>query len=100
MAEMMDITPRSYYAYESGKRSIPTEALVRLNMYTGVDLNEILTGRPSSEGYERVVSTTILMLRVLLTDYKGMTSRRTRNCACHSALPTGAGVRAGSQKPR
>lgn len=72
MAEMMDITPRSYYAYESGKRSIPTEALVRLNMYTGVDLNEILTGRPSSEGYERVVSTTIWMLRVLLTDYKGI----------------------------
>ena len=29
MAEMMDITPRSYYAYESGKRSIPTEALFR-----------------------------------------------------------------------
>ncbi|GAA4227430.1 transcriptional regulator with XRE-family HTH domain [Sagittula marina] len=72
MAEMMDVTPRSYYAYESGKRSIPTEALVRLNMYTGVDLNEILTGRPSSEGYERVVSTTIWMLRVLMTDYKGI----------------------------
>ncbi|MFY1707163.1 helix-turn-helix domain-containing protein [Tritonibacter scottomollicae] len=72
MAEMMNVTPRSYYAYESGKRSIPTEALVRLNMYTGVDLNEILTGRPSSLGYERVVSATIWMLRVLLTDYKGI----------------------------
>lgn len=76
MAEMMDVTPRSYYAYESGKRPIPTEALVRLNMHTGADLNEILTGRPSSQMHDRIVSETISVLRVLMATYEGLPLHR------------------------
>lgn len=47
MAELMEVTPRSYYAYEKGQRPIPSDALVRLAILTGGDLNEILLGRPA-----------------------------------------------------
>ena len=45
MAEIMDVTPRTYYAYEEGARSIPSNTLVKLAARTGVDLNTLLLGR-------------------------------------------------------
>jgi transcriptional regulator with XRE-family HTH domain len=47
MAEFMEVTRRSYYTYEEGKRAIPSSALVKLAIVTQADLNEILLGRPS-----------------------------------------------------
>lgn len=44
MARMMGITARSYYGYEDGVRSIPSQALINLHAFTGCDLNEVLLG--------------------------------------------------------
>lgn len=48
IAELMGVTTRTYYAYEKGTRSIPSDALVKLATQTRADLNEILMGRPES----------------------------------------------------
>ncbi|MGJ8609540.1 MAG: helix-turn-helix domain-containing protein [Octadecabacter sp.] len=48
VAEMMNVTPRTYYSYENGSRPIPSDALVRLATLTGADLHEILMGRPAA----------------------------------------------------
>ncbi len=47
MATLMEVTPRTYYSYEEGKRSIPSDALAKLAVRTGGDLNVILLGRPA-----------------------------------------------------
>lgn len=48
MADLMGVTTRTYYTYEKGTRSIPSDALVKLATLTRADLNEILMGRPAS----------------------------------------------------
>lgn len=45
-AEIMGISERAYRTYEKGHRPIPSDALLRLATATGVDLNEIMLGRP------------------------------------------------------
>jgi transcriptional regulator with XRE-family HTH domain len=75
MAEMMGVTSRSYYSYESGNRPIPTEALIRLHLYTGVDLNEILLGKCGGlrDGkVDKIVSETFRLLRLLMLTYEGL----------------------------
>jgi transcriptional regulator with XRE-family HTH domain len=44
MAEALGISQRAYQSYETGKRSIPVEALVDMHRQFGVDLNWILLG--------------------------------------------------------
>lgn len=45
MAKIMEVTPRTYYTYEEGARSIPSNTLIKLAVRTGVDLNTLLLGR-------------------------------------------------------
>lgn len=54
LAQIMEITPRTYYAYEEGKRAIPSTALVKLAALTRCDLNEILLGRPAPSNQQSV----------------------------------------------
>lgn len=49
VANFMGVTTRTYYAYESGQRSIPSEALVKLAIETDVDIHELLMGRPATK---------------------------------------------------
>lgn len=58
IAELMGITPKSYYNYEQGKRSIPSHTLVRLASSTGADMNTLLMGR-AAETDLKVVRTAI-----------------------------------------
>lgn len=44
MAEALGMSQRAYHSYETGKRSIPVEALVDMHRQFGVDLNWILLG--------------------------------------------------------
>ncbi|MEL6683299.1 MAG: helix-turn-helix transcriptional regulator [Pseudomonadota bacterium] len=53
MAQMMGVSAKSYYLYEVGKRAIPSNALVRLEAFTGADLNEVLLGAPKTPTHER-----------------------------------------------
>lgn len=57
MAQLMEITERSYYDYEAGKRSIPSSALVKLAILTGADLNEILLGRLALTNQQTIENT-------------------------------------------
>lgn len=45
-AKIMGISERAYRTYEKGKRAVPSDALLRLATATGVDLNEMMLGRP------------------------------------------------------
>lgn len=54
LAQIMEITPRTYYAYEEGKRAIPSTALVKLAALTRCDLNEILLGRPAPSNQKSI----------------------------------------------
>jgi DNA-binding XRE family transcriptional regulator len=54
MAELLEVTSRTYYAYERGLRPIPSTTLVKLAMVTGADLNQILLGRPARTNFETV----------------------------------------------
>ncbi|WP_432612881.1 helix-turn-helix domain-containing protein [Litoreibacter halocynthiae] len=42
MAELLDVTPRTYYAYEQGHRAVPSPSIAQLAILTGGYLNEIL----------------------------------------------------------
>ena len=44
MADALGMSQRAYQSYESGKRSMPVEALVDMHRQFGVDLNWILLG--------------------------------------------------------
>lgn len=44
MAEALGMSQRAYQSYETGKRSMPVEALVDMHRQFGVDLNWILLG--------------------------------------------------------
>ena len=44
MAEALGMSQRAYQSYESGKRSMPVEALVDMHRQFGVDMNWILLG--------------------------------------------------------
>ena len=44
MAEALGMSQRAYQSYETGKRSIPVEALVDMHRQFGVDLNWIMLG--------------------------------------------------------
>lgn len=57
MAQLMEVTERSYYDYEAGKRSIPSSALVKLAILTGADLNEILLGRLALTNQQTIENT-------------------------------------------
>ncbi|WP_299551131.1 helix-turn-helix transcriptional regulator [uncultured Tateyamaria sp.] len=54
MAEMMGVSSRSYYMYETGKRAIPSSALVQLEAFTGADLNEVLLGGAKSPKLDKI----------------------------------------------
>ena len=45
-AEIMGVSERAYRTYEKGRRPIPSDALLKLATATGVDLNEMMLGRP------------------------------------------------------
>lgn len=75
MAELMEVTPRTYYGYERGQRTISSDVLVRLAVLTGVDMNEILLGRPARarpETIESAISDFCTVLRFLDTEYPDM----------------------------
>jgi transcriptional regulator with XRE-family HTH domain len=75
MAEMMGVSARSYYMYETGKRPIPSSALVQLEAFTGADLNEVLLGgskAPKQDEIRFVVDEAIKALCFLGYNYKDM----------------------------
>lgn len=75
MAEMMGVSAKSYYMYETGKRPIPSSALVQLEAFTGADLNEVLLGVAKAPKHDRVkfiVEETIKALCFLGVNYEGM----------------------------
>lgn len=75
MAEMMGVSARSYYMYETGKRPIPSSALVQLEAFTGADLNEVLLGGskgPKHDEIKFVVDEAIKALCFLGYNYKDM----------------------------
>lgn len=75
MAEMMGVSARSYYMYETGKRPIPSSALVQLEAFTGADLNEVLLGgskAPKHDEIKFVVDEAIKALCFLGYNYKDM----------------------------
>lgn len=53
-AKLMGVTPRTYYSYETGRSSIPLEAIVELATYTGGNLNEVILGRTGTDEDEIV----------------------------------------------
>jgi len=76
MAELLDVTPRTYYAYEQGHRAVPSPAIAQLAILTGGDLNEILLGRPalrSGKATQVVIDEAIVVLKFLAVKYPKMT---------------------------
>jgi len=47
VARIMGVTARTYFAYENGQRSIPSDALINLAVQTGVDIHQVLMGKPA-----------------------------------------------------
>ena len=75
MAQMMGVSAKSYYLYEVGKRAIPSSALVRLEAFTGADLNEVLLGVPKAPKHDRtqhIVDEAIKALCFLGREYPDM----------------------------
>lgn len=75
MATLMEVTSRTYYAYEEGVRAIPAPCLVRLAILTGGDLNEILMGRPVApkpQVIESAIADFVIVMRFLDTEYEDM----------------------------
>lgn len=65
MASLMEVTTRTYYDYEEGNRPVPSDALVRLAVLTGGDLNQILLGR-SAEPRPQTIESAINDFRTIL----------------------------------
>ncbi|GFE50865.1 hypothetical protein So717_26180 [Roseobacter cerasinus] len=81
MAEMMGVSSRSYYMYETGKRAIPSSALVQLEAFTGADLNEVLLGgskAPNLDAIRFVVDEAIKALCFLGHKYESMPMKTKR----------------------
>ena len=81
MAEMMGVSARSYYMYETGKRAIPSSALVQLEAFTGADLNEVLLGgskAPKLDEIKFVVDEAIKALCFLGHNYENMSMKTKR----------------------
>lgn len=75
MAELMDVTSRTYYAYEQGLRPIPSTTLIKLATATGADLNEILLGRSAPTDLQAVrcaVDDLMLIMKFLGVEYPEM----------------------------
>lgn len=75
MAQMMGVSAKSYYLYETGKRAIPSTALVQLEAFTGADLNEVMLGAPKIPKHDRtkhIVDEAIKALCFLGREYKDM----------------------------
>lgn len=75
MAQMMGVSAKSYYLYEVGQRAIPSSALVRLEAFSGADLNEVLLGAPKTPTDERtqyIVDEAIKALCFLGYEYPDM----------------------------
>lgn len=75
MADIMGVSSRSYYMYETGKRAIPSSALVQLEAFTGADLNEVLLGgskAPKLDEIRFVVDEAIKALCFLGHKYEDM----------------------------
>lgn len=82
MAEMMGVSARSYYMYETGKRAIPSSALVQLEAFTGADLNEVLLGgskAPKLDEIKFVVDEAIKALCFLGHNYENMPMKTKRD---------------------
>ncbi|MCG7572525.1 helix-turn-helix transcriptional regulator [Phaeobacter sp. CNT1-3] len=75
MAELIKVTPRTYYAYEQGLRPIPSGTLIRLAIVTGADMNQILLGRAAPTNLDTVrsaVDDMMLIIKFLATEYPDM----------------------------
>jgi transcriptional regulator with XRE-family HTH domain len=75
IAALMEVTSRTYRDYEKGIRPVPSDALVRLAVLTGGDLNEILLGRPAEtrpETVEGALNDYYVILRFLSVEYPDM----------------------------
>ena len=78
MAELMEVTSRTYYAYEQGLRPIPSTTLIRLARITGADLNEILMGRPAPTDLQTIrcaIDDLMLIMKFLGVEYPEMDMR-------------------------
>lgn len=65
VAELMGVTSRTYYAYELGTRSIPSDALIKLATMTRVDLNQLLMGRPAEIDHQSVRSAIDDLMKIM-----------------------------------
>ncbi|WBU64566.1 helix-turn-helix domain-containing protein [Paracoccus aerodenitrificans] len=76
MSDLLEVTPRTYYAYEEGLRPVPSPAIVRLAILTGGDLNEILLGRPAPFAHQTtaqtVINEAIVVMKYLAITYPEM----------------------------
>jgi transcriptional regulator with XRE-family HTH domain len=75
IAALMEVTSRTYRDYEKGIRPIPSDALVRLAVLTGGDLNEMLLGRPAEtrpDTAENAINDFHTILRFLKVEYPDM----------------------------
>ena len=75
MAEILEVTPRTYYAYEQGHRAVPTPAIAHLAILTRGDLNEIILGRPaprSGKAAQVAIDEAIVVLKFLAVKYPDM----------------------------
>lgn len=75
VAELMGVTPRTYYAYELGTRSVPSDALIKLATMTRVDLNLLLMGRATETDHQSVrdaIDDMMKVMKLLGDDYPEM----------------------------
>lgn len=87
VAEIMGVTERTYYSYETGERPVPTPAVIDLAVQTGADLNKMLLGRAAPEQYDETAQAVDDVFRIIdLLDerYDGMDERTKRKIARHA----------------
>jgi len=48
LAKRMDVSRRAYQTYENGSRSIPSNALAKLQAWYGFDFHALFTGKPAA----------------------------------------------------
>jgi transcriptional regulator with XRE-family HTH domain len=75
MAELLEVSARTYYAYENGQRVPGADAIAQLIMLTGGDANELLLGRPlprTAKSTAAIVDEAIVVLRFLAMKYPEM----------------------------
>lgn len=89
MADLMGITPRTYYTYESGARPVPSNSLARLATMIDVDLDMLLMGRslkPTPQIIESAIDDLMKILEFLDREYPTMDWKTRMKVARHAVM--------------